>query len=149
MPRVTPLEGVPTYANAYVPERPAVLIPGKLCKDVHVDSNNIIFLSKDDMYEQVMKIKIIEIIWLNNIIEKINKKHKVSKTEVEDVFKNKPKFRRGTKGNYIKDNVYYAFGRTYGRRLMFIVFIFKRNNEALIISARDMDNKEKSMYSKL
>ncbi|MDO8727302.1 MAG: BrnT family toxin [Candidatus Methanoperedens sp.] len=101
------------------------------------------------MYEQVMKIKIIKIIWLDLIIEKITKKHHVSKTEVEEVFKNKPKFRRGPKGNYIKDNVYYAFGRTYGQRLMFIVFIFKKNNEALIISAREMDDKEKLMFSKL
>ncbi len=81
----------------------------------------------------MIKIKIIEIIWLDSIIEKINK----------------PKFRRGPKGNYVKDNIYYAFGRTDGQRLMFIVFIFKRNNEALIISAREMDDKEKLMFSKL
>ena len=70
-------------------------------------------------------------------------------SEVEEVFKNKPKFRRGARGNYINENLYYALGRTDKNRLLFIVFILKRNNEALILSARDMDYKENSMYSKL
>lgn len=98
---------------------------------------------------QVIRIKIIKIIWLDSIIEKIRKKHNVTIKEVEEVLKNKPKFRRGPKGNYVKENIYYALGRTDGDRLLFIVFIFKRNNEALIISAREMDNKERSIYSNL
>jgi len=68
---------------------------------------------------------------------------------VEDVFKNKPKFRKGPRGNYVKERIYYALGRTEGNRLLFVVFIFKKNKEALIISAREMDDKEKSMYSNL
>lgn len=68
---------------------------------------------------------------------------------MEEVFENKPKFRRGPRGNYVKENVYYALGSTDTNRKLFIVFIFKRTNEALIISARDMDDKEKSMYSNL
>ncbi len=98
---------------------------------------------------KAIPIKIIKIIWLNDIIEKICNKHSVMVSEVEAVFKNKPKFRRGARGNYINENLYYAFGITDKNRLLFIVFIFKRNNEALIISARDMDYKEKSMYFKL
>jgi len=97
----------------------------------------------------VILIKIFKIIWLEDIIEKICIKHTVMVSEVEEVFRNKPKFRRGPKGNYIKENLYYAFGRTDKNRLLFVVFIFKTNNEALILSARDMDNKEHSMYSKL
>ncbi|MDO8726593.1 MAG: BrnT family toxin [Candidatus Methanoperedens sp.] len=76
-------------------------------------------------------------------------KHKVTVMEIEEVFRNEPKFRRGPKGNYIDENIYYAFGKTDANRLLFAVFIFKKNNEALIISAREMDNKEKSAYSKL
>jgi uncharacterized DUF497 family protein len=68
---------------------------------------------------------------------------------VEEVFENKPKFRRGPRGNYVQENIYYALGRTDANRKLFIVFIFKRTNEALIISAREMDDKEKSMYSNL
>ena len=94
-------------------------------------------------------IKIFKIIWLDDIIEKICTKHSVMVSEVEELFKNKPKFRRGPRGNYIKENLYYAFGRTDNKRLLFVVFIFKTNNEALILSARDMDNKEQSIYSKL
>ena len=97
----------------------------------------------------VIRIKIIKLIWLNNIVVKIQKKHNVTLTEVEEFFLNKPKFRRGPKGNHIEENIYYAFGRSNANRLLFVVFVFKKNNEALILSARDMDNKEKSVYSKL
>lgn len=97
----------------------------------------------------MIQIKITEIIWLDDVVDKIRTKHKVTVTEIEEVFKNEPKFRRGPKGNYIDENIYYAFGRTDANRLLFTVFIFKRNNEALIISAREMDYKEKSVYSKL
>ena len=38
-----------------------------------------------------MKIK--EIIWLEDIVEKIEKKHSVIKSEVIEVLENKPKFR--------------------------------------------------------
>ena len=97
----------------------------------------------------MIRIKIIKLIWQNNIVAKIQKKHNVALTEVEEFFQNKPKFRRGPKGNHIKENIYYAFGRSNANRLLFVVFVFKKNNEALILSVRDMDNKEKSVYSKL
>ncbi len=60
-----------------------------------------------------------------------------------------PKFRRGTKGNYIEENIYYAFGNTDANRFLFIVFIFKKDNKALILSAREMDKKEKSLFKRL
>lgn len=63
--------------------------------------------------------------------------------------KNNPKFRLGGKGNYLHENIYYALGKTDANRYLFVVFILKRNNEALILSAREMDNKEKSIYSKI
>ena len=69
--------------------------------------------------------------------------------EVVEVLKNNPKFRRGSKGNYLKENIYYGLGKTDANRYLFIVFILKRNNEALIMSAREMDDKEKSIYSKI
>jgi len=40
---------------------------------------------------QVIKIRIIEIIWLDNIVEKIRNKHNVTVAEVEEVFRNKTK----------------------------------------------------------
>jgi hypothetical protein len=55
--------------------------------------------------------------------------------EVVEVFKNNPKFRRGGKGNYLNENIYYALGKTDTNRYLFVVFILKRNNEALIMSA--------------
>jgi len=31
--------------------------------------------------------------------------------EVVEVLKNNPKFRRGSKGNYLKENIYYGLGK--------------------------------------
>jgi len=45
--------------------------------------------------------------------------------------------------------MYYALGRTDANRFLFIVFILKKNNKALIISAREMDNKEKSLFKRI
>ncbi len=86
---------------------------------------------------------------MDNVVEKIHKKHGVTTTEVEELFQNGPKTRRGPKGNFINESLYYALGRTNSNRLLFAVFIHKRNSDALIITARQMDNKEKSIYSKL
>ncbi|WP_446008021.1 BrnT family toxin [Candidatus Electrothrix sp.] len=46
------------------------------------------------------------------------------------------------------EDLYYAYGRTDGGRYVFVVFIYKRTREALIISARDMDRKERKYYGK-
>lgn len=92
---------------------------------------------------------IIKIIWLDSIVDKIRHKHNVNASEVEETFRNKPKFRRGPKGNYINEYIYYALGTTDANRFLFIVFIFKKNNEALIVSAREMDKKEKSLFKRL
>ncbi len=65
----------------------------------------------------MINIRIIEIIWLNDIVEKIRNKHNVTVMEVEEVFKNKPNFRREPKGNYVEENIFFALGRTDGNRL--------------------------------
>lgn len=69
--------------------------------------------------------------------------------EVEEALRNKTKFRRGPKGNYIEEDVYYALGKTDANRFLFIVFIFKKDNKALILSAREMDRKEKLLFKRL
>ena len=39
------------------------------------------------------------IVWLDEVIDKIESKHHVYKEEVEEVFDNRPKYRRGKKEN--------------------------------------------------
>ncbi len=46
------------------------------------------------------------------------------------------------------EDVYAAYGRTHAGRYMTAVFIRKFGNRALIISARDMDSKERKQYGK-
>ena len=92
--------------------------------------------------------QIVDIIWLDEIIEKLEFKHSVLKEEVEEVFYNRPKFRRAEKGDYEGEDLYYAYGRTDDGRYLVVVFVYKRTHDALIFSARDMDKKERKRYGK-
>lgn len=89
-----------------------------------------------------------DIIWLDDIVDKIEHKHRVLPEEVEEVFYNIPKYRKAQKGKYEGENLYYAYGRTDSGRYLLVVFIYKENREALIISARDMDKQERKRYGK-
>jgi uncharacterized DUF497 family protein len=50
------------------------------------------------------------------------------------------------KGDVKGENVYLALGNTRAGRYLSVFFILKKNNEVLPISARDMDDKERSKY---
>jgi len=56
-------------------------------------------------------LKIREIIWLEDIVEKLEKKHSVRQNEVIEVLENKPKFRFVEKGHRKGENVYAALGQ--------------------------------------
>ena len=90
--------------------------------------------------------KINEIIWLEDIVEKLESKHNVRQSEVLNVLENKPKFRFVEKGHRKNENVYAALGQTYEGRYLIIFFVYKRNGQALIISARDMTKSERRFY---
>jgi len=88
-----------------------------------------------------------DFIWLDEIIEKLECKHKALPTDVEQVFGSKPHFRYIAKGRHRKaENVYAAYGQTGAGRYLTVFFIYKPGNLALIISARDMDRKERKRY---
>jgi hypothetical protein len=91
-------------------------------------------------------LRIREIIWLEDIVEKLERKHNVRQNEVIEVLENKPKFRFVEKGHYKGENVYAALGQTYEGRYLIVFFVYKRNGRALIISARDMTNLERRLY---
>ena len=88
------------------------------------------------------------IIWLQRIVDKLSKKHHVAKNEVEQVFLNKPQYRFLEQGRIEGENVYSAYGRTNIGRYLTVIFICKFGNRALVISARDMDKKERKQYGR-
>ncbi|UCE08813.1 MAG: BrnT family toxin [bacterium] len=90
--------------------------------------------------------KITGIIWLDDVVEKIESKHHVSEKEVEEVISNKPKIRKMHSGHFRGEHVYRALGRTYSGRYLTVFFIHKLTGEALILSARDMDEREHKSY---
>ncbi len=91
--------------------------------------------------------RIEDFIWLDDVIEKLASKHQVIQEEVEQVFKSKPHFRFVSKGRrWKKEKVYAAYGQTEAGRYLTVFFIHKPGNLALIISARDMDDKERKRY---
>ncbi len=88
------------------------------------------------------------VIWLEKIVEKIRKKHHLTQNEVEQVLTNNPQYRFLEKGKIEGEHVYAAYGRTDASRYIVVIFIFKFRKSALIISARDMDKKERKQYGK-
>lgn len=85
-------------------------------------------------------------IWKPQFIEKIETKHGVETWEVETTLELQPLFRRGPKSRRRGERLYYAYGQTDTGRYLFIVFIFKKGQQALVISARDMTNSERRWY---
>ncbi len=92
--------------------------------------------------------RIVGFIWLEKVVEKLEVKHNVFPEEVEEVFASRPKIKRMNKGHFRGEDVYRALGRTETGRYLVVFFIYKLTHEALILSARDMDRKERRNYAK-
>lgn len=88
------------------------------------------------------------IVWLRAVVDKLAFKHHVETDEVEEVFGGKPKFRFIESGAREGENVYMALGQTEAGRYLTVLFIYKKTKEALILSARDMADKERRMYGR-
>jgi len=56
--------------------------------------------------------RITEILWKEQFVEKLEVKHSVSTDEVEEVFTNAPRFSFIAKGNVAGENLYRALGQT-------------------------------------
>ena len=87
-----------------------------------------------------------DFIWLPDLAEKIAVKHHVSEEETEEVFFNRPYYRFVEYGYEKGEDVYSASGQTDSGRYLIVFFINKPENTALILSARDMDKKERKRY---
>lgn len=89
---------------------------------------------------------IVDIIWLPHVVDKLAWKHNVLPEEVDEVLFGNVQFRRVQKGHIPGENVYSALGQTDAGRYLVVFFVYKRTREALILSARDMDSKERRAY---
>ncbi|MFQ5439419.1 MAG: hypothetical protein ACE5DK_11390 [Paracoccaceae bacterium] len=92
--------------------------------------------------------RIVDIIWLPGVIDKLDWKHNVQPEEVDQVLFGRPCFRKVQKGHIPGEDLYAASGQTEVGRYLIIFFIYKSTREALILSARDMDKKERRQYER-
>jgi uncharacterized DUF497 family protein len=93
-------------------------------------------------------VKISGLVWFEEIIGKIQQKHNVNQEEVREVLRTSRHFRFVERGYRPGENVYAALGRTHAGRHLIVFFVRKKNDQALIISARDMTRPERIRYEK-
>ena len=87
-----------------------------------------------------------DFIWLPDIADKISSKHQVTEDEAEEVFFNRPRYRFVEAGYRHGEDVYSAGGQTDAGRYLIVFFVRKSANTALILNARNMDEKERRRY---
>ncbi len=90
--------------------------------------------------------EIYDILWIDTVVEKIWRKHKVTTADVEEILSGAPKIRFIEKGKIKDEHMYAAFGKTGAGCRLIVFFIKKKNNHALVISARDMTKAERKFY---
>ena len=92
--------------------------------------------------------KITGTIWLDSVVEKIDRKHGVSRKEVCQIIQGDPMFRFVENGHRRGEHVYAALGRTGAGRYLIVFFIHKPDHRILILTARDMTDAERRRYEK-
>jgi len=93
-------------------------------------------------------LRIAGLIWLDDIVEKLDREHHVQQYEVREVFRRHPQFRFVEKGHRRGENVYSASGQSDAGRYLVVFFVYKRDGRALILSARDMTRAERRQYER-
>jgi len=89
-----------------------------------------------------------DFVWLTEIAGKVETKHRVTPDEAEEVFFNNPRYRFVESGHRAGEDVYSAGGQTDVGRYLIVFFIYKGDNTALILSARDMDAAERKRHDR-
>ncbi len=83
--------------------------------------------------------------WDGHNIDKIWRKHHVLQSECEQIFFNLPLIIADDVKHSEQENRFFALGQTDAKRSLFAVFTV-RNNKIRVISARDMNRKERRVY---
>jgi hypothetical protein len=91
-----------------------------------------------------------QIIILDDVEEKIWRKHHVRDFEVYEVFDGRPHIVFREKGMAVEgEDMYTALSRSSAGRYLIVFFIYKLNGDALIVTARDMNKSERKYYAKI
>jgi uncharacterized DUF497 family protein len=93
-------------------------------------------------------LKLTGIIWLEEIIEKIERKHHVTQDEVREILRTSSHFRFVEKGHRQGENIYSSMSQTAAGRYLIVFFVRKRTQQTLIVSARGMTDSERKRYEK-
>ena len=83
--------------------------------------------------------------WDEGNILKNWEKHSVSHLEAEQVFFNQPLLVYSDDQHSASENRWYVLGKTDAQRPLFVVFTL-RGTKIRVISARDMNRKERKIY---
>jgi len=78
--------------------------------------------------------------WDEANINHIEERHGIIPEEAEEVFFNHPLFRKTHSGRFI------AYGQTDEGKYLFVVFLYKPNAVVRVITARNMDSRERRYY---
>lgn len=89
-----------------------------------------------------------DMVWLDRIVEKLAWKHNVLPSEVEEVLTGNCRIFKKEKGKVEGEHLYNALGKTEHGRHLSVFFIRKLDNKALIVTARDMNRRERRRYEK-
>lgn len=88
----------------------------------------------------------LEFQWDQGNSEKNWIKHRVSPFECEQIFFNQPLVMAEDEGHSQKEQRFYVLGQTDGGRLLYVVFTI-RGHQIRVVSARDMNRKERKVYA--
>ena len=87
-------------------------------------------------------------IWLEEIVQKLVRKHAIATHEVVELFGKSQRIQFVEKGHRKDENVYAALGQTEEGRYLICFFIRKSDARALVLSAREMTKAERRLYGK-
>jgi uncharacterized DUF497 family protein len=92
--------------------------------------------------------QVTEVIWLPEIEDKLWEKHRLTVIEAEEVLFGWPRIRFVERDHQQDEDLYAAYGRTEAGRYIIVFYVLKRGGRALVISAPDMDDKERKTYGR-
>jgi uncharacterized DUF497 family protein len=96
----------------------------------------------------IPSMRIVDIVWLPWVIDKLDWKHGVLPDEVDELLFSAPYFRKVQRGHSPGENVYAALGQTGAGRYLIVFFVYKKTREAVVISGRDMTERERRLYER-
>lgn len=80
--------------------------------------------------------------------DKLQRKHDVRGYQAREIFSGNPRIRFIERGKYRGEDVYAAYGQTDEGRYLIVFFVYKLSGVALVLSAREMNSRERKQYGK-